>query len=126
MRLLEFTDGDADFVFDPVGGRQLDKLIGGVTRGAEIDVYGLLDPAETPLPKFALMNSGASLGCYSVYDLFSDPTRLRAAVDYYRPLFKSGQIAPVADDKESTFDQIAEAFRHMESNTQLGKVIVSF
>ena len=125
-RLLEITGEGADFVFDPVGGPQLEKIIGGVKRGAEINVYGVLDSAETPLPVFALMNSGATIGCYMVYELLVDPTRLRAAIDYYLPLFKSGQIAPVADDQLFTFDQSVEAFQHMESNTQLGKVIVSF
>ena len=97
-----------------------------VKRGAEINVYGVLETAETPLPVFALMQSGATIGCYMVYELLVDPTRLRAAVDYYLPLFNSGQIAPVADDQLFTFDQSVEAFQHMESNTQLGKVIVSF
>ncbi|WP_164860733.1 zinc-dependent alcohol dehydrogenase family protein [Parasedimentitalea marina] len=125
-RLLEITGEGADFVFDPVGGPQLEKIIGGLKQGAEINVYGVLDAAETPLPVFALMHSGATIGCYMVYELLVDLTRLRAAVDYYLPLFKSGQIAPVADDKLFTFDQSVEAFQHMESNTQLGKVIVSF
>ena len=125
-RLLEITSEGADFVFDPVGGPQLEKIIGGVKRGAEINVYGVLETAETPLPVFALMHSGAAIGCYMVYELLVDPTRLRAAIDYYLPLFKSGQIVPVADDQLFTFDQSVEAFQHMESNTQMGKVIMSF
>jgi len=53
-------------VFDVVGGRQLEKIMGGGKRGAEINIYGLLDPVETPLPVFALTNSGAILGSYTV------------------------------------------------------------
>jgi len=123
--VLKITGGGADFVFDPVGGRQIEKLVACVKHGAEINVYGLLDPEETPLPIFPLMNSGAKLSCYMVYELFSDPVRFKAAIDYYLPLFRDGKIASVADDHEFTLDQIADAFRHMESNTQFGKVIVT-
>lgn len=124
-RIMEITGDGSDFVFDPVGGRQLEKLVASVKRGAEVNVYGILDPEGTMLPVFPLMNSGAKLSCYTVYELFSDPARLRAAVDYYLPLFSAGKIAPVADSREFTLDQIADAFRHMESNTQVGKVIVT-
>lgn len=124
-RVMEITGEGADFVFDPVGGRQIEKLAASVKHGAEINVYGLLDPEETPLPIFPLMNSGAKLSCYTVFELFSDPVRFKAAIDYYLPLFSDGKLAPVADDHEFTLDQIADAFRHMESNTQFGKVIVT-
>lgn len=52
-------------------------------RGAEINVYGVLDPEGTLLPIFPLMNSGTKLSCYMVYELLSDPARFSAAVDYY-------------------------------------------
>lgn len=124
-RIMRITGSGADFVFDPVGGRQLEKLVACVKQGAEVNIYGLLDPEGTPLPVLPLMKSGAKLGCYTVYELLSDPARLKAAVDYYLPLFKLGEIVPVADDRNFTLDQIADAFRHMESNTQFGKVIVT-
>jgi len=124
-RIKEITGDGADFVFDPVGGRQLEQLVNGTKQGGEIVVYGLLDPDETLLPVFPLMNSGAKLSCYGVYELFSDPTRFKAAIDYFMPLFEAGKIVPVADDKEFTLDQISNAFRHMESNIQFGKVIVT-
>lgn len=124
-RIMEVTGDGADFVFDPVGGSQLEKLAASVKPGAEINVYGVLDPGGTPLPVFQLMNSGAKLSCYTVYELISDPDRLSAAVAYYLPLFKAGDIAPTADDREFTLGDISGAFRHLESNSQFGKVIVT-
>lgn len=124
-RIIEITDGGADFIFDPVGGPQLEKLAAAVKRGADINVYGILDSTGTQLPVFPLMNSGAKLSCYTVYELIADPLRLAAAVEYYLPLFKAGHIEPTADDREFTLDEIADAFRHMESNNQFGKVIVT-
>ena len=125
-RIMEITGDGADFVFDPVGGPQLEKLASSVKRGATINVYGALDSGETLLPVFALMNSGATLSCYTVYELMTDPPRLKAAIDYFRPLFKSGQLAPVVDQSEHSLDHIVEAFQHLESNVQLGKVVVNF
>ena len=125
-RIMEITGEGADFVFDPVGGPQLEKLVRSVKRGATINVYGGLDSGETLLPVFALMNSGATLSCYTVYELITDPQRLKTAIDYFRPLFKSGELAPVVDQSEHSLEQIVEAFEHLESNSQFGKVVVNF
>ena len=46
-RILEISGSGADFVFDPVGGPQLEKLVVGVKPGAEINVYGALDTKGT-------------------------------------------------------------------------------
>ena len=125
-RIMEITGEEADFAFDPVGGLQLEKLASSVKRGGTINVYGALDPSQTPLPVFALMNSGATLSCYTVYELMTDPVRLKAAIEYFRPLFKSGKLAPVVDPSEHSLNHIVEAFQHLESNTQFGKVVVNF
>ena len=114
-----------DFVFDPVGGAALADLVSSVNSGGKINVYGALDPDETLLPIFALMNNGATIGCYTVYELLNDSERLNAAVDFFLPLFDSGALAPVADEREFSLDQIGDAFRYLESNTQFGKVIVT-
>lgn len=125
-RIMEITGEGADFVFDPVGGPQLEKLVSSVKRGATINVYGLLDSGGTALPIFPLMNSGATISCYSVYELIVDPDRLKAAIDYYLPLFRAGNLAPIVDEHEFSFDQIVDAFQHLESNDQFGKVVVNF
>jgi len=124
-RILQITSGGADFIFDSVGGPALDALAASVKPGGEINVYGALDPEPTLLPVFALMNSGAKIGCYVVYELLNDPARLQQAVDYFTKLFESGDLSPVADDHAFSIDTIGDAFRHMESNTQFGKVVVT-
>lgn len=125
-RILEITNGGADFVFDPVGGSQLENLIKGVKSGAVINIYGVLDPSDTVLPIFALMNSGATLRAYSVYELVSDPIRMQAAIDYFLPLFNSGELYPTVDPQHFTLEQITSAFTYLESNDQFGKVIINF
>ena len=124
-RIMQITSGGADFIFDPVGGPALNDLASSVKPGGEINVYGGLDPEPTLLPIFALMNSGAKIGCYMVYELLNDSLRLQQATDYFSGLFESGDLVPVADDNEYSIDNIGDAFRHMESNTQFGKVVVT-
>jgi NADPH2:quinone reductase len=124
-RIIEISAGGADFVFDPVGGPQLEPLINSVKRGALINIYGLLDDAKTNLPIFALMNSGATLRSYTVYELVSDPQRMQAAIEYFLPLFEAGHLTPVVDEQHYSLDQIQAAFSRLESNNQLGKVVVS-
>ncbi len=124
-RIRQIAADGVDFVFDPVAGATLADLVTSVKRGGEINVYGVLDPGVTPLPIFALMNSGAKISCYTVFELLNDPERLKAAVDFFLPLFDSGALVPVADEREFSLDQIGDAFRYMESNTQFGKVTVT-
>ena len=123
--IKQFAPDGVDFVFDPVGGPSLADLVTSVKRGGEINVYGALNPGVTPLPIFALMNNGATISCYTVFELMNDSERLNAAVDFFLPLFDSGELVPVADEREFSLDQIGDAFRHMESNTQFGKVTVT-
>ncbi len=123
--IMQITPDGADFVFDPVGGSALTDLVTSVKRGGEINVYGALDPGVTPLPIFALMNNDAKISCYTVFELLNDPERLKAAVDFLLPLFDSGALVPVADEREFSLNQIGDAFRYLESNSQFGKVIVT-
>ena len=56
--------------------------------------------------------------------LLNDPARLQQAVDYFTKLFESGDLLPVTGDHAFSIDTIGDAFRHMESNIQFGKVVV--
>lgn len=124
-RIREITGKGADFIFDPVGGKQLKTLVEAACPGAEIVVYGLLDDGVTPLPIFGMMYSGSRLRCYTVYELLRDWGRVQQAIDYYMPLFDNGDIKPVADTRNFMLSEIAEAFAFLESNNQVGKVIVT-
>lgn len=124
-RIKEITGGGADFIFDPVGGPQLKELVAAVNPGADINIYGVLSSENTVLPIFEMMQSGARLSSYSVYELLQDPVRLKQAINFYLPLFESGKLLPVVDTTEFTLDSIVDAFKHLESNTQLGKVVLT-
>lgn len=123
-RIKEITGEGADFAFDPVGGADLTNIINSLKRSSELVVYGLLSEGKTELPIFPLMFSDVKISCYTVYELFTDPVRLKQALDYFLPLFEQRTLYPVHDKKVFDLNGIVDAFKYMESNEQLGKVVI--
>lgn len=117
--------GGAQLLFDPVGGAQLADLAPVMAPGSSIIIYGVLSGAPTEVPVFEMMAKRITLQCYTVYGLISDPPKLQAAIAFFLPLFEAGTLAPVVDPERFSLSQIADAFRFMESNDQIGKVVVS-
>lgn len=56
--------------------------------------------------------------------LQKDTEKLAHARSFVYDGLKSGKLKPVID-KIFAFDDIAEAHRYMESNTQVGKIVVT-
>lgn len=123
-RIKEITGGGADFAFDPVGGKDLVKIINSLKNGSELCVYGILSGSTTELPIFPLMFSNVKIFCYSVYELFTDPERLKKAVSYFLPLFEQRKLLPIYDELVLDLDKIVDAFKYLESNEQFGKVVI--
>jgi NADPH:quinone reductase-like Zn-dependent oxidoreductase len=64
-------------------------------------------------------------GFHLSYQLIPHSDRLAAALSYISPRVESGIFRPRLSDKRFTLDQIAEAYRYMESNEHIGKIIVT-
>jgi NADPH:quinone reductase-like Zn-dependent oxidoreductase len=58
-----------------------------------------------------------------VFELLREPTRLQAARAFIESGLAAGAIRPVID-RVFPFDDIVAAHRHLESNAQVGKVVV--
>ncbi|QFY06708.1 zinc-binding dehydrogenase [Nonomuraea phyllanthi] len=110
----------ARLVFDGVAGPGLPDLARAVTPDGMLIVYGSLDGRPTPLPMWWPINVYG----YAVFHLFADAERLRRAEAFITDGLRAGALAPVID---RTFDltDIVEAHRYMESNTQVGKIVVT-
>jgi NADPH:quinone reductase-like Zn-dependent oxidoreductase len=91
-----------------------------VAPGGLLIVYGWLDPRPTPLP----LNWGLRILGYSNLDVTGDPAARRRAWHFIDAGLRAGTLAPVVD---RTFDlgEIVAAHRHLESNEQVGKVVVT-
>ncbi|MFM9631007.1 MULTISPECIES: zinc-dependent alcohol dehydrogenase family protein [Streptomyces] len=123
-RISEITGGKGvRLAFDPIAGPGVETLARGIAPGGYLVVYGALDPRPTPLPNaqsFPALNTST----YTLFEITSDPERLRRAVAFVNAGLASGSFTPVVD---KTFDlsDIAEAHRYMEANGQVGKIVVT-
>ncbi|MFG1948643.1 zinc-dependent alcohol dehydrogenase family protein [Nonomuraea sp. NPDC048826] len=120
-RVHAVTGGEgARIVFDAVGGPGLSELAETVAAGGLLVVYGWLDPRPAPLP----MNWPITVHGFNVGSITADPDRMSRARAFIEAGLRAGTLKPAVD---RTFDlaDIAEAHRYLESNTQVGKVVVT-
>jgi len=121
-RVRALTDGrGADLVFDPVAGPGVTDLVYASAPGARVIIYGWLDLKATPLP---LTGGNISIVSYGNTYVTSSPERLRRVEHFINAGLRSGALAPTIDRTFEDLSDIVEAHRHLESNTQVGKIIV--
>ncbi|MFR0692913.1 zinc-dependent alcohol dehydrogenase family protein [Enterobacterales bacterium AE_CKDN230030158-1A_HGKHYDSX7] len=124
-RLLELTGKPgARVVFDPVGGPIFEPLTAAMAEGGILIEYGGLSPEPTPFPLFEVLSRSLVLRGYRVYEVLEDPQRLREAAAFIYAGLADGSLRPLIA-RTFAFDEIAEAYRYLESNQQFGKVVVT-
>lgn len=111
-------------VFDAVGGPIFEPLAAAMSRGGILIEYGGLSVEPTPFPLLAVLSKTLTLRGYLVHEIVSSPARLAAAKAFVLDGVASGALKPVIA-KTFRFDEIVEAHRFMESNEQLGKIVVT-
>jgi NADPH:quinone reductase-like Zn-dependent oxidoreductase len=123
-KVMDITGGrGAALAFDPIAGPMLETLAGAVRPGGMIIVYGSLHQGPTHLPILPLAMKGITVRPYVLFQFTMDPEALAAGKQFVFEGLESGKLKPVID-RVFTLDQIVDAHRHMESNTQLGKIVV--
>lgn len=125
-RVMDITSGKgAPIIFDPVAGPMIEDLANAAAQGGVIYEYGALSPDPTPYPLFPSLQKGLSIRGYTLFEIVANPDAFERGKKHVYEHLKSGAYKPVIDGKSFTLDQIADAHRHMESNTQLGKIVVT-
>ena len=81
-------------------------------------------PEPTPYPLFSALSKGLSIRGYSIFEIISKPDAFSVAKKYVFDHLASGQFKPHID-KVFAFADIAEAHRYLESNAQVGKIVVT-
>jgi NADPH:quinone reductase-like Zn-dependent oxidoreductase len=114
----------ARVAFDPVGGPTVTKLTDALARGGILFQYGALSPEPTPLPLFSVLGKSLTVRGYLLFEITSDPKRLEAGKKFVVDGLSTKQLKPVIA-QSFTLDQMVEAHRYLESNQQLGKVVVT-
>jgi NADPH:quinone reductase-like Zn-dependent oxidoreductase len=126
-RVREITGGKgARVIFDPVGGPFLEKLADAAQPGGIIFQYGALSMQPTPLPLFAVLTKGLWIRGYTLLEFTSSPDRqrLETAKKYIYDRLEDGRFVPRIA-KTFPFAQVVEAYRYLESNAQVGKIVIT-
>lgn len=111
-------------IFDPVGGPLLSDLAEVAADGAMIIEYGALDERETPFPLFTALAKGLVVRGYTLFEVTKHADRLASAKQFLMPLFEKGEFTPLVD-KVFDLGDIQDAHQYMESNRQIGKIVVT-
>jgi NADPH:quinone reductase-like Zn-dependent oxidoreductase len=127
-RVKEITGGKlARLVFDPVGGATFAKLAEATAPQGTLFLYGMLGRGETPLPVGPVLSKHLTVRGYTLFEItgFPESAKLREqGEDYIRKGLISGVFKPKIA-KTFPLDQIVEAHRYMQSNEQVGKIVVT-
>jgi NADPH:quinone reductase-like Zn-dependent oxidoreductase len=124
-RVKEITGGKgARVVFDPIGGKGIELLAKAAAYGGTIFEYGALAPEPTPFPLFTALSKGLSIRGYTLREILSVPKLRAKAERYIFDHITAGDFKPRID-RVFPFAQIVEAHRYMESNEQIGKIVVT-
>lgn len=124
-RVREITDGGgARLVFDAVAGPFVEKLARAAAPGGLLFTYGSLSLAPTPFPLVDAMNKGLSLRGYTLFEITSHPEKLARGRQFVYDGLNTGAFKPLIA-KTFSLDEVADAHRYMESNEQVGKIVVT-
>jgi NADPH:quinone reductase len=132
-RVKEITSGKgADVIFDPVAGDTLASLAEAIAWGGRIILYGALEGAQVSYPMWTAFLRNFTLNTYMVYNYAGMPIlglkrneeAFPRAVKFITQLLASGRLKPIIA-KSFPLREIQEAHRYMETNQQIGKIVVT-
>jgi NADPH:quinone reductase-like Zn-dependent oxidoreductase len=111
-------------VFDPVGGPDVDTLAQAAAEEGIIIIYGGLSGKPTPYPHWPAALKGLSLRGWVASSIWNKPERFARNRNLILYGLAEGHLKPVIA-KTFPLGEIVEAHRYLESNQQLGKIIVT-
>jgi NADPH:quinone reductase-like Zn-dependent oxidoreductase len=124
-RVREITNGaGARIIFDPIGGSLLDQLADTAAPGATIFQYGWLSGEPTPFPLLLALQKGLTIRGYWLWETVKDPETFARAKSYVYERVKRRDFQPKIA-KTFRFEDVVEAYRYMESNEQIGKIVLT-
>ena|SRR5215510_2476560 len=86
--------------------------------------YGWLSLAPTPFPLVPALQKALTVRGYWLAEITTNPERLARAKSYVYDRVQSGQLKPKIA-KAFRFEDVVEAYRYMESNEQIGKIVLT-
>ena len=123
-RVAAITGGGVRVVFDPIAGPLLVRLAEATSQNGIIIEYGALSTEPPPFPLFPVLAKDLTIRGYQYKEVVRDDAARDRAKRFILDGLASGGLKPIID-KVFAFDQIVDAHRHLESNQQFGKIVVT-
>jgi NADPH:quinone reductase len=119
------TGGDgARLAFDPIGGPGVEALVDALGENGVLVPYGIMTADPTPYPLEKALARNLTIHAFTLPFMTRDPLRLELGKRFVIEGVEAGRLKPIID-RSFAFDEIVEAHRYMESNQQVGKIVVT-
>lgn len=126
-RVMEITGGKgAACAFDPVGGPYVDTLARALAPRGVLIIYGGLSGQPTLYPHWPMAFKGCSMRGWVASEIWNHPHRFAAARDKVLAGLALGKLEPVIAKVFNGLESLPQANAYLESNQQIGKVVVRF
>jgi len=126
-RVMEITGGKGAYVaFDPVGGPYVETLAMALRPRGILFVYGGLSEQPTPYPHWPMAFKGCSMRGWVASEIWNHPHRFDRARDAILAGLADGHLKPVIAKEFKGLEALRTANEFLESNEQIGKVVVTF
>jgi len=123
--VMKLTNGKgARIVFDPVGGPYVETLAQATAVDGTLFIYGGLSGQPTMHPHWPAAFKNLSIRGWVASTIWNHPERFARAKELILRGLADGRLKPVIA-KTFRLDQIVEAHRYLESNQQMGKIVVT-
>ncbi len=124
-KVREITSGKGvDLAFDPVAGPELERIAQTMRSEGTIFEYGALSAEPTTFPLLVVLGNNLIVRGYSLFSIVLNSERFERSKKWVYDRLASGDLKPVIA-RTFTLDQIVDAHRYMESNEQVGKIVVT-
>jgi len=123
-RVKQITDGQGfTIAYDPVGGPFVTDLVEAAMPCGIIVNYGNLSSENVNFYVLSMLAKRLTIKSHSLFDTMRDPGARERGKQYIVDRMRSGVLRPVIS-RTFPLTEIVAAHRYMESNEQVGKIVV--
>lgn len=123
--VMRLTAGKgARYAFDPIAGPGVEALAAAMGDGGTIFLYGALAGEPTPFPLFPALAKNLLIRGYTLFSIVGRPESLDRGKRFVIDGLAAGRLKPLIARSFSLQD-IVQAHRYLESNQQVGKIVVT-
>jgi NADPH:quinone reductase-like Zn-dependent oxidoreductase len=124
-RVNAITGGKgARVIFDPIAGPFVEQLAAAAADHAILIEYGALSLKPTPFPLSVAMHKQLTMRGYTMREINAEPDLSRTAREYVFDRVADDRFQ-IKIDKTFPFADTIKAYQYLESNEQVGKVVIT-